>query len=173
MPIRLAVPSDGESIARVHVLAWQETYEGLMPQDFLNSLSVSQRLGRWTEVLSMPSQSGLSCVALDGAGQICGFAHLGVARDAVLAGIPELYCIYILRANQRCGLGLGMVACLASARAAQGNSSHEFYAWVLRDNRAVSWYQKMGGRKVNQKTTTIGGRSLLEDAYVIPWPKGS
>ena len=36
--IRLATPDDAPAIARVHVIAWQQTYAGILPAAFLDQL---------------------------------------------------------------------------------------------------------------------------------------
>ncbi len=38
--IRPGKSSDAEAIAKVHVIAWRETYAGIVPNDYLDSLSV-------------------------------------------------------------------------------------------------------------------------------------
>ena len=40
--------------------------------------------------------------------------------------------------------------------------------WVLKDNPACRFYEKIGGRMMADKTVEIGGKPLLELAYV--WP---
>jgi hypothetical protein len=41
--IRQAILEDAEAIAKVHVASWQAAYKGLMPAEFLASLSVERR----------------------------------------------------------------------------------------------------------------------------------
>jgi len=38
-----AAVADAAAIGRVHVLAWQAAYPGLMPQDYLDGLDINQR----------------------------------------------------------------------------------------------------------------------------------
>ena len=45
--VRRARPSDAERLADLHVTTWQQAYAGLMPADYLRSLSASQRTRRW------------------------------------------------------------------------------------------------------------------------------
>lgn len=39
MHIRKAAVEDAAAIAKVHVDSWRTTYKGIMPSDYLNSLS--------------------------------------------------------------------------------------------------------------------------------------
>ncbi len=42
--IREAGPKDAEAIANVHVRAWQEAYRGQLTDDYLDGLTVEDRL---------------------------------------------------------------------------------------------------------------------------------
>src|SRR5687767_3602644 len=43
MKIRPALPSDARAIADVHVRTWQSTYRGIVPDAYLDALSVDER----------------------------------------------------------------------------------------------------------------------------------
>lgn len=43
MNVRAAASSDVEVIAKIHVMSWQHAYAGILPSDFLVSLSVEPR----------------------------------------------------------------------------------------------------------------------------------
>ncbi|HEX2931720.1 MAG TPA: GNAT family N-acetyltransferase, partial [Candidatus Binatia bacterium] len=47
MRVRKAKQGDVPSIAGVHVTAWQACYRGIMPDEFLDRLSVSDREPIW------------------------------------------------------------------------------------------------------------------------------
>ena len=43
MVVRHATPEDSRAIATIHVLSWQAAYQGVVPAQFLASMSVDQR----------------------------------------------------------------------------------------------------------------------------------
>ncbi len=45
--IRRAVPDDARAIAEINVAGWRAAYRGLMPAEFLASLSVDAREAAW------------------------------------------------------------------------------------------------------------------------------
>jgi hypothetical protein len=45
--IRKATPEDARAIAEVHVKSWRAAYRDLLPQDFLQGLSVDRREQQW------------------------------------------------------------------------------------------------------------------------------
>ena len=68
-------------VARVHTASWRWAYRGLLPQEYLDALSVEARTKTWAKVFSqLPGQTPTNLVAeLDG--QIIGFTCVGPSRD--------------------------------------------------------------------------------------------
>jgi hypothetical protein len=54
--IRRATINDARAIAEVHVKSWQVAYRGLLPEDFLQNLSVERREEQWRRALQNPEQ---------------------------------------------------------------------------------------------------------------------
>src|SRR6266566_5300935 len=99
--IRAAASTDADAIARVHVASWRTTYSGLLPDDFLASLSDTNYAERWRRVIA--EGSSRVYVAED-AGEVVGFASGG--RELVgstVGGLRELglgdLIIWVLRDN--------------------------------------------------------------------------
>ena len=60
--LRLANPSDAYALAEMHVAAWQVAYRGLLPDDFLDGLTVAARAERWQQILTdSPRQTWVAC----------------------------------------------------------------------------------------------------------------
>ena len=47
-----AGPDDAAALARVHVTAWRETYDGILPPGYLDRLSVPLQARRWRRRLT-------------------------------------------------------------------------------------------------------------------------
>ena len=61
LTIRPATPNDAQSIARIRVQGWRFAYQGLISQDYLDSLSVAEDTERMRGYLSQfPQNSPLS-----------------------------------------------------------------------------------------------------------------
>lgn len=165
--IRPAVCSDAPAIARVHVAAWQTTYQGLLPTDFLAGLSAAERTTRWARRLCQGGLPGWVLVAETAPGEVVGFVAGGPPQDdhplrRVYRG--ELYALYLLASHQRQGIGRRLVRTLAAAFQAAGLDS--FFAWVLAENHpARRFYAALGGQVVGERTITIAGLTLPEVAY--------
>lgn len=57
MQIRVPTKAEAADIATVHVSAWQSAYEGMLPKDLLNNLSVERRSQGWLRVLQSAPES--------------------------------------------------------------------------------------------------------------------
>jgi GNAT superfamily N-acetyltransferase len=94
---------------------------------------------------------------------IFGFACGGKLRESLDSYDSELFAIYLLRAHQ--GKGAGRKLFLALARALRAAGYSGMALWVLAENPAVMFYERMGGRRVAQKPIEIGGVQLEETAF--------
>ena len=93
--VRAATPDDAHAIATVHVASWQVAFRGLVPDDVLDDLSVSDRARIWADRLTAATPRTGTVLVVDGT-DVLGFASTGPARDVVddpAAG--ELYRIYL------------------------------------------------------------------------------
>ncbi len=85
LELRPAAVADADGIAEVHVRSWQEAYRGLMPQEVLDGLSVSERAANWARILGETGRGSQTLVVLDGS-RVVGWASFGDARDADAVG---------------------------------------------------------------------------------------
>jgi ribosomal protein S18 acetylase RimI-like enzyme len=159
--IRPAKLEDAPAIARVHVASWQSTYQGMLPDEFLASLSEIGYAERWKRVIAEGSSKVY--VAEDG-GEVVGFASGGRERAGETGYLGELYAIYVIDAAQRRGFGRELVR--ASVAGLRELGLDDMIIWVLRDNQpARSFYERLGGVYVRAQPITIGPATLEEVSY--------
>ncbi|HEV7742349.1 MAG TPA: GNAT family N-acetyltransferase, partial [Pseudolysinimonas sp.] len=88
--VRDAEARDAESVARVHVDAWRETYAGVLAEHYFSADAYERRRRFWTGYLAMDPRPGRAVVA-ERDGSIVGFANAGQARGAdVEKGFPPV-----------------------------------------------------------------------------------
>jgi ribosomal protein S18 acetylase RimI-like enzyme len=161
--IRPATAHDAAAIANVHVESWRTTYKGIVPDDFLAGLSDAPREQIWRQVLINPGSPSFVYVAEGGRGQVVGFVSGGPERRGHPVYTGELYAIYLLAAYQGQGIGRQLVRSLTSRLRREGLTA--LLLWVLAENPSRIFYERLGGRPVEEKTVTIGGVPLVEVAY--------
>src|SRR4051812_34585931 len=82
--IRDARIDDARAIATVHVDSWRSGYRGIVPDDFLDALSVDRRMEFWRKVMASATDRSVLLVACDAVGSIIGFASGGAERTGNL-----------------------------------------------------------------------------------------
>jgi ribosomal protein S18 acetylase RimI-like enzyme len=141
--VRRAIASDVERLAVVHVRCWQETYRGMLSDQFLAAQGPETRLPLWRHLLEA-AEPAHAWVASDD-GTVVGFA--GARREPAgvswhdfpppSSGDLELWGLYLLASHQGLGLGRRLL------EAALGRSTASL--WVAADNaRAIAFYRHFG-----------------------------
>lgn len=160
MSIRIAKENDVRSIAQVQVESWRTTYKGIVPQAYLDDLSVDDRMKVWKKVVEIHSV----IVAENEKREIIGFAAGGEERTKEYPSYTgELYAIYLLEECQKQGVGRKLFDHVVSDLKQSGHQS--MLIWALSENPACRFYEKMGGVIVDRAWDEIGGKQLEETAY--------
>lgn len=161
--IRRAGPADLAGIARVHVLAWRESYPELLPWAAIEARSIATRVDQWRSTLAETDRLTFVYAGQDGA--ICGFGSAGDIRWTGLSTESEVSALYLLEAVKRRGIGRMLFRRLLGELAARGFTSTGL--WVLTQNEpARRFYEAMGGRAGETRIAQHGEYVLDEIAYV-------
>ena len=166
MSIRTARLEDARAIAEVHVASWQHAYDGLLPREFLASLSVEQRESMWSEAIAN-GQPSLLVAEL--ASQVVGFSAFGPCRDEGAGPTDlELWALYLSPTHWSTGIGRALWLCSREIMFARGATSISL--WVVDGNaRAISFYTAAGFHPEagSIKQFELGGTRLREARYVL------
>lgn len=165
--LRLATIEDAETIAAIHVRTWQTAYEGIVPAQFLASLSIQERTKLWRTAISEHHGT----VVLAGASQKeVGFISFGPSRDEDGTDKAEIYAIYVLPQFRHQGIGRELLD--EAERRVEGQHFIAFTLWVLEKNaQARQFYEARGFRlDANCREETIGGSLLTELRYEKSMP---
>lgn len=158
-----AGPSDAEALAQVHVASWRETYRGLLPDAYLDRMSVPAHARRWRRSLLAPPPGAVTLAAADRGGLV-GYAAGGPSRYQV-EGEAEIHTLYVLRRAQ--GQGLGRRLLSDTARVLADNGAKSLMISVLRDNHAArAFYEHLGGIADAPRPEPGPGGVLQEVAYI-------
>lgn len=160
----VTIADDPEAVGAIYAASWQTAYRGLVPQDYLDTLS-----GKiWVPILTDPQYDSL--VLLDGE-SYAGTAAVCPARDTCLYGYGELVSLYLLPDYWGTGGGTELLAAALTHLRQRGYSA--IYLWVLEENgRARRFYEKHGWRDSGERTAvSVGGKALSECRYVYSVPE--
>jgi GNAT superfamily N-acetyltransferase len=161
---RRARLGDAAGIGAVQVASWRSTYRGIVPADYLDSMTVEDHSRRWHRLLTQSGNLEMTFV-VEERGRIVGFAMGGPEREGDPRFRGELYAIYLLEEAQGRGYGRTLVEAVAGALLRRGYDS--MLVWVLRDNLpARRFYEHMGGRYLREHELDFGaGFALREVSY--------
>src|SRR6266478_3722532 len=158
--IRSARPEDARSIAKLHVETWRATYAGMLSAPYLVGLSARRRELGWRNVILREPRDVR--VAVGDGDAILGFGSCGPNRgDRRFAG--EVFTLYVAPDWQNQGIGRRLLIALFRRLVASGRQSAVL--WVLRDNPARFFYERLGARQVGRKTLAVGGTVIEATAY--------
>ncbi len=160
---REATLDDAEGIGTVHALSWRETYVGLMPQEFLDSIKVEDRIELRKKILRNLPPGNKVWVAETNQGEIIGFVGGGKPRED--RGFDcELYAIYLLKKYQ--GSGIGKTLFKTFKEHYKRNGCKNMYLWVLDGSPTCKFYDSAGGFQTDiKKSDIVFGTKVNEALY--------
>lgn len=148
-----------EEISNVYEQSWKYAYNGVIPQDYLDSIPS----GQWCGVIDNPNWYTL--VMLDGK-KIIGTASYCKSRFEDYKDWGEIISIYFLPEYMGKGYGKCLLEKVVEELIAMGFK--KIFLWVLEDNhRARHFYEKFGFKNSGEyMDNVIGGKQLRELQYV-------
>jgi ribosomal protein S18 acetylase RimI-like enzyme len=163
--IREATVADCAAVAEVHVRSWRESFAGVVPQTFLDKMSVERRARAFESRFSDASYR-MYVAEVAGRG-VVGFADFGEPREAIDGYEGELYAIYLLPEFQRRGIGERLFN--RGVRFLNESGKRSLYLLALSVSPYRSFYEKMGGRVVGRKQIDLEG--VMFDELVYGWER--
>jgi RimJ/RimL family protein N-acetyltransferase len=155
--IRAAKAEDAEALGAIHVDAWLAAYRGLMPDEYLDSLTAEQRAENWRTILERPPRAGVVRLVAQSEeprdGGVVGFVLAGPSESGEDVGE-----IFALNVDPRVwGSGAGSALLAAGTSALTG--LRRAILWVHPGNdRARNFYEDHGWRcdEVNREEIVMG-----------------
>jgi ribosomal protein S18 acetylase RimI-like enzyme len=152
--IRRAGPDDARAIAETGVVGWRSAYRGLLPDDYLDGMSVETREVAWRQRLESDPDGLTPAWVGEVAGRVAGFVSGGPPRDDDIAPpAAEIYAIYLRPEARRQGLGTALMD--TATTHFRGHGAPYLVLWVFEANAAArSFYGALGW-------VPDGGRQVL------------
>lgn len=160
--LRKATKDDIPALARIYVEALRETYRGILPEDYLASLTLAEGEATWTRILTRPDRE----VLVD-------------QRDGAVAGLascqPDEGCskwlnmasLYVDSRSQGQGVGTSLIRAVWEKARVQGYEGVS--VGVVRDNaRARELYERQGAVYLRDTEYCFGPYPVVCRCYV--WP---
>ena len=157
--IRKANLNDAENIAQILIHSWQINFNNIVPEDYLNKMSVYKITKGIKKSLGVNT---LFVYEIDNA--MVAFAGCGSNR---LQGHPEfeteLHAIHVLPDQKGKGIGKDLFEIVKVTLIEQGYTN--MILSVFEDNPATIFYEKLGGKFIGTRTVEYGGKQSTERLY--------
>ena len=163
--IRTATSGDASGIARVQVVTWQQTYRGILPDTFLDTLDVERSAESWRSVVA--DRRRVTHV-VDSMG-IVGFCTSGPSRGDPSGFRGEVEAIYVHPAEQGQGFDTALVHAAMDWLAAKRLTP--VLVWALEANtNAHGFYRSLGAQRLDTRLLRIADALYPEVGF--GWPDG-
>ena len=164
--IEPATLEDGHAIAELHVLTWRAVYQGIVPDEYLATLSIEKREAFWRESI-VKGTPELRVARIEG--RITGWVATGPCRDeGASPQSGEVWAIYV--APSHWSSGVGRALWLSARERLRHHGYTSVRLWVLAENsRAIRFYVAAGFAPdlSSAKEVTLGGKPLTEVRYEV------
>jgi ribosomal protein S18 acetylase RimI-like enzyme len=170
MKYREAKILDMSQIVKVSIDTWKTTYSGLISGDYLQNLSYKDKLERWRELYNKKNDKKIIYVVETTYGEIVGFTLASLEKSNPFIGLiqpekflGELMAIYVLKDFQRKHIGTNLLNLVVNYLLSHKIES--MLVWVLKNNPACKFYERMRAMRVGEQAIEIGGDKYIEIAY--------
>ncbi len=164
LTVREMTLADCDRVSGIRVRGWQHAYRGLMPQPYLDRLSVGADAERRRARFAEGNGSVVNLVA-ERDGAVVGWAAYGPYRDGGRrTGDAELYALYVDPAR----LGGGIGRALLTESAERCRAYPRMFLWVLKENASARrFYERAGFRPDGaEEPFEVDGVAVPEVRYV-------
>ena len=160
--IRLATPSDSNSIATLHALSWINTYRGIVPDSYLDNDLQNERKKYWAKKMAALTANDFVFIAENERSAVGFIAVLDKPEKGYDALIDNLHVRTDLK-----GMGIGGMLMKAAAEKLMSDGKHNVYLWVLNGNDAAAAFYKSKGAQTEDVTmVNFGGKEVAQTRFV-------
>jgi len=157
--IRKKERKDCDGIARVVTTAWNETYKGIVPDEFLDNLRENEE-ERIKNSYSKFDENNNHQYVLEIDNQIVGFVNVG-STDEEIPNCGEIHAVYIINGYKGHGYGKKLVE--AGIKELKDMGYDKMVIGCLQGNKSNDFYKHLGGKLI--KTRIFEKLQLPENVY--------
>lgn len=151
--IRQAEAYDIESIAEIKVSGWQSAYRGIVDDEYLDSMSVSE------QIINLQNYSLETIFVAEKDNEILGFCRISETNS-------EIREIYVKPSVKRMGIGSKLFNYALDHFEQLGKE--KLYLGCFKENyNARKFYEKMGGVSATEEDIEVDGKCYPMVSYVF------
>ena len=164
--IRKNLEKDQAQMAQIKIDGWRTAYDKIVASKYLKALDYDRQTQRYLS--SFEEYKDLVFVAVRGE-EVLGYSCFNL-KDKDGKYDSELVSLYIKK--EEAGRGIGSSLLIVTAKELYSLGKQNMIVWCFSDNvNAISFYQGLGGVKVEEKMAHIGEEDYLEYGYYFDLEK--
>lgn len=160
--IRKKQQDDCKGVAHVVTVAWNETYKGIVPEDFLLNLYKNEDERAINSYNNFNEKDNHQYI-LELDDEIVGFVNVGATDEIGYDNCGELHAIYVISKNK--GNGYGKKLFEVAIKELKNMGYDKMIIGCLDKNVSNEFYKHMGGKYV--KTRIFKKLNLPENVYLF------
>ena len=158
--IRKKERKDCKDIAQVVTVAWNETYKGIVPDEFLNNLYTNEEQRAIDSFNNFDEENNHQFV-LEVDNKVVGFVSVGITDDTSYSKCGEIYSLYIINGYK--GYGYGKKLMKVGINELREIGCNKMLIGCLQGNPSNEFYKHIGGKFI--KTRVFQKLNLIENVY--------
>ena len=140
--------SDCKKIANVVTVAWNETYKGIVPDDFLEGLYLNEEQ-RTINSYNKFDENDNHQYVLEVDGKVIGFVNVGSTDEKEYDNCGELHAIYIINGYKGNGFGKKLINIGIEELKKMGYN--KMIIGCLEGNPSNEFYKHIGGKFIKKR----------------------
>ena len=158
--IRRREKNDCYELAHIVTLTWNETYKGIINDEFLNNLYLNEdERGKSSTLRFNPNNNHKFVLLVEN--KIVGFINVDIADDPEFEKWGEIHALYILKEYHNMGLGKKLMQ--EGIKELKSLGCNKYIIGCLQNNPTNEFYKHMGGKFI--KTRNFERLNMIENVY--------
>ena len=160
--IRKKERKDCKDIAHIVTVVWNETYKGIVPDEFLNNLYTNEEQ-RAIDLFNNFDEENNHQFVLEVDNKVVGFVNVGITDDTSYSKCGEIYSLYIINGYK--GYGYGKKLIKVGINELREIGCNKMLIGCLQGNPSNEFYKHIGGKFI--KTRVFQKLNLIENVYFL------
>ena len=146
--IRKKERKDCADVAHIVTVAWNETYEGIVSDEFLDGLYATEK-ERAENTYNKFDEKDNHQYVLEVENKIVGFVNVGPSDETEYEDCGEIYAVYIINGYKGHGFGRKLVE--AGIKELKNMGYNKMVIGCLAGNPTNDFYKHIGGKYIKQR----------------------
>ena len=160
--IRRKEQKDCMMVAHVITTSWQETYRGIVNDEFLDNLPNTEK-ERGEKSFNNFDENDNHKFALEVDGKVVGFINVGITNDKEYENQGEIFALYIIKRYKGNGFGKKLIE--IGIKELKKLGCTKMIIGCLAGNLSNEYYKHIGGKFIKTRIYKLPNQELLENVY--------